>query len=135
MTEAETLYQISVHQEIELVILQWWVSVSIGLLALAHFLSKKLNLYVLLLLIGTYVAYSLYMFTHLKWTFEQQTRLMTHLATLEQQGVLNSASEYIVENLNNPLAMWSFSLSVFALFLGTIVYVIYSASVRKRPAD
>lgn len=59
MTEAEIVYQLSEAANRSWSLLQWWVSISFGLLVVAHVASEKLNAFLLLMVITLYVSFSL----------------------------------------------------------------------------
>ncbi len=61
MTEAEISYQLSEYLNRIWDMQQWWASISIGVLVMAHLASRPLNLLLVAISLGLYTSYTLYM--------------------------------------------------------------------------
>jgi hypothetical protein len=135
MTEAEAIYQISYFQELLFSVMQWWLGVSIGLLALGRFFSEKLNLFVLILLVAAYVMYTLFVVDNVRWIFENQASLVVHLENLRDGSGITAAGQAQIETSRRFTfgETWGFTFSAAILFLGSISYLVYGyIQVRRK---
>ena len=57
MTEAEILEQMALYIDRMWLLAQWWVAISLALVAATHFAAKRMDLVILITIIGIYSAY------------------------------------------------------------------------------
>jgi len=128
MTEAEILDLVSVHQELSLMLWQWWLSVSAALLAAGSIFGKKLNLYLLIMLLMAYALYTAYVIDNYMVLLGQFGNLAADLRALNAQGDIGSTATSFIEKNANPGVGVTFGLFVGAamLFFGTIGFLVYS---------
>jgi hypothetical protein len=135
MTEAEILSQVGMNQELSFFLWQWWLSISVGLLAIVKLLDKKLNLFLLTMLIAAYALYTLYVVDNYRVLSAQFGNLANDLRALSAGGEIGSAAAYFVQMNANPGIGVTFGLyaGIAILFIGTIGFLVYSfAETRKR---
>jgi len=124
VTEAEILYQWHLFDETLTTTLQWWAGISFGLIGLSHFAGKKLNLFLVVVLVVLYISFSFTMGWRIATFGVMQQQLLTDL---ERVGELSVTSRYLLSGQNQrPLFDVFYLLSVFGTFLGCIGYVIYA---------
>lgn len=138
MTEAQVLDLYSQIADRQLVIVQWWVSTTIGLVALSHFAGKRLNTFLVTFVLFAYVTYTIFASLMFYENGLQQLAYVGSLQWLQLGGVeLSPAGRQIVdaEGVSGRFAIFagSFLIAVFSAFIGAIGYVIYS--YRKARAS
>jgi hypothetical protein len=80
MTEYELLYLI-VERRSELInLIQWWGAISIGVIASSHFIDRKINMFVIILIVVFYIFFSLFAIRMVFAFFEQLLMAFTDLA-------------------------------------------------------
>ena len=129
MSESELLYQYGYNWEIMYTLLQWWLSVSIGLLAIARFFPKKLNLFLVVLLILLYVSFSIYSIGGVNMFFQQNLGVLEELRSLRADGSVSRAGELLLEQMEGiwpVFAASSYVVCVAGGFFGSIAFFIYS---------
>jgi biopolymer transport protein ExbB/TolQ len=110
--------------------MQWWVGITIGLLAVANFLADRFVLSLLILLITTYFTYTVFVIAEIGSNIAQILALSNYLAQLPE---INEASRQQVGFANDPgIFAIPQAISAVGLFIGTIAFLIYS--YRRRNA-
>jgi len=134
MTEAEILAQVGMNQELSFFLWQWWLSISVGLLAITRLLDKKLNLFLLILLVAAYALYTLYVIDNYRVLVAQFGNLADDLDALGDSGDIGSTAVFFIQKNANPGVGVTFGLNVGAmlLFFGTIGFLIYSYIENRR---
>lgn len=132
MKEAEISYQISECLNRIWAIQQWWASVSIGVLIMAQLAMWRLNLFFILISLGLYTSYTLYILQMLRGNLHTVNALADDLEALVKIGVVNSnnASEMISVMDSNPFL---FYLTFGGTYLSICSYLIYN--YRKARSD
>jgi hypothetical protein len=125
MTEAEIAYQVSEYLDRVWSMQQWWASVSIGVLVMAHLASDKLNLFLVGISLALYTTYTLYMQQMSRENVETVFALLRDLEVLVDSGEVSSNNaEELLEILTiNPLL---FILTFGGTYVCVASYVIYS---------
>lgn len=129
MSESELLSQYGYNWEIMYTLLQWWLSVSIGLLAIARFFSKKLGLFLVVLLTLLYTSFSIYSIGGVGMFFQQNIGILQELSSLREDGSISLAGERLLMQMQGlwpVLAASSYVVCVAGGFLGSIAFFIYS---------
>lgn len=131
MTEDQILNQFGENNALIFSLLQWWLSVSVGVVAAAHFFAKKLNLYLVVFLAALYSCFSIY--THLFVT-------LTFLGNVGLINALNAIPEQ-VSPAGRALLAWptslqivmgiAFTLCVVGGFFGTLAYFVVSYRTNR----
>jgi hypothetical protein len=109
-------------------LLQWWASISFGLIALAHFSARKLNLLFVTILLVLYTLFTAYWFINF-WSVALQ--LLGHiqdLAALRETETLSKASEATIDSfvgLRGPIAFAILILCVVGTFCASSGYLIH----------
>ena len=114
--------------------LQWWASISFGLIALGHFAAEKLKRPVVILLCCLYTLFTAFIFDHLTWLIWYLRGPNEELLALQDSGQLSIAGQSFVN------ASGLFGLGTIPIFLGcaigtffgTLWYLIHS--YRKAQA-
>ena len=125
MTEAEIAYMVSEYLDRVWSMQQWWASVSIGVLVMAHLASDKLNLLLVCISLGLYTTYTLYMQQMSHENIETVFALLRDLEVLVDSGKVSSNN---AEELLNILAINPalFILTFGGTYICVVSYVIYS---------
>ena len=125
MTEAEIAYQVSEYLDRVWSMQQWWASVSIGVLVMAHLASDKLNLFLVCISLSLYTTYTLYMQQMSRENVETVFALLRDLEVLVDSGKVssNNAEELLEILMINPVL---FILTFGGTYVCVVSYVIYS---------
>ena len=112
-------------------IYQWWTSISIGLLLVAHFASKNLNIFSLSFLLLLYFIYTIWNYQMMSYNLGLMNGYYEELQVLRDAG---ETSPVIAAYLNgNEGAIYGFISSGMLLF-GTTSYLIYMFVRSNRSA-
>lgn len=125
MTEAEIAFQVSEYLDRVWSMQQWWASVSIGVLVMAHLAAEKLNLFLVCISLALYTTYTLYMQQMSRENVETVFALLRDLEVLVDSGKVSSNNaEELLEILTiNPVL---FILTFGGTYICVVSYVIYS---------
>ena len=125
MTEAEIAFQVSEYLDRVWSMQQWWASVSIGVLVMAHLASDKFNLFLVCISLGLYTTYTLYMQQMSHENVETLFALLRDLEVLVDSGKVssNNAEELLDILVINPML---FILTFGGTYICVVSYVIYS---------
>ncbi len=124
MSEAEISYQISEYLNRLWTLQQWWASISIGVLVMAHLASKRLNLFFVLISLGLYTSYTLYMLQMSRANIQTVWALAADLEALIQSDVVNSNNAHNMVSIrySNPFLYF---LTFGGTYLSVCAYLIY----------
>jgi hypothetical protein len=112
-------------------VVQWWASVSFGLLLVAHFAADRLRGLWVTGIIFLYVSYSAWVYLLLQYNVEVAKAMMGDLQELVTAGTASSGTGVAV---SSPLVLIGTDIGTLALsctFLGCIAYLLYSYYARK----
>jgi hypothetical protein len=118
------------------VLAQFWGSVSLGLVALAHFASEKIKGMILYGVIFLYSAYTFSVFAMMRANRIVLDSVVLDLQDLELSGETLSRTGVIVQEAG--LGQWEgalWAVVVFSTYLGCVGYVIYAHRNRKAGAN
>ena len=127
MSEAEIVEQLFSMFDRYWVIVQWWASVSFGLIMVAYFASEKIGPFLLVTVIGLYGIYSLWVFFLLAYNIAIGVGMLEDLDLLSSAGLLKSQGARVV--LDHPFAAYGIWVGLIALpatFLSCIGYLLYA---------
>jgi len=136
MNEADILEQLFSVYDRYWVIVQWWASVSFGLIMIAYFAAEKLRALLLVVVLGLYIVYSGWVYMLLVYNIEVAYGLFVDLASLDASGLLESEGARIA--LENPYVGYGTNLGMIALpatFFASVGYLVYAyVQARKSQA-
>jgi len=133
MTESEITFQLSELFDRYWVIHQWWVGVSFGLIAVAHFAGHKLNYVFTGVILGLYTAFSLWLNFLLKYNIQIIIGFIRDLRALGIAGHLqtNGAKAYLEGMTDSPWDIWG-DVARIGTFLCVVGYLSYTVIQQKR---
>ncbi len=125
MSEAEIAYQMSEYLNRIWTMQQWWASISLAVLVMAHLASARLNLFLVLISLALYTSYTLYMAQMMRANIETVYALASDLEVLINSGAVNSnnAREMISIKHSNPFLYY---LTFGGTYLSVCAYLLYS---------
>ena len=121
MTEAELIYQLGESANRLWTLVQWWASISFGLVALAHFSIRKLSLALVGALLSLYVLFSLLLAEINFGIAMQMNRIRETLGDLDAAGELSAVGQASIGPA--PVLL---PVTLLLTFFGTITFVLYS---------
>ena len=116
-------------------LLQWWASMTVGLVAISHFAGKRLNFSLLVVLIGLYCAFSAYMAALLNLIGREQFSYLESLRQLEDGGLaLTEAGRFALASSEEAslVALIFFAAVVLGSFLASVGYSIYVYRIGRH---
>ncbi|WP_020207815.1 hypothetical protein [Gilvimarinus chinensis] len=134
MEEYEFVYISSEYINRSWDILQFWVGITFGLLAISQLAVRRLNAWLLLLITLLYIDFSILTARLLKYNREI---VSSYMADLNHLPELSAGTRQFLMEAPRPLEL-SLTLSVayYALFIGTVIFCWYSylrLRVAKKP--
>ena len=127
MSEAELLAEIQFLLERSNYLTQWWASMSLGLILLAHFGRKSLNLPIVIVILLVYVSFSINMWGQFQQALAPYDAFRSDLETLQAAGNTTNGTDAILSDRGvRPWHIFTYPVSMFGLFLGSIFYLLYS---------
>lgn len=125
MSEAEITFQVSEYLNRMWGMQQWWASISIGVLIMAHLASSKLNMLLLFISLGLYTSYTLYMLQMSQENVETIFALANDLEVLVASGAVNSdnSREILQIRSTNPIL---FYVTFVGTYISVVAYLVYS---------
>ncbi len=133
MSEIDIFTQIQSGYDRLWVVLQFWGGVTLGLVAVAYFAAKRLNVFLLTFLLIVYILFSAFAHQSIVGVLELIYALVTDLQNLKSSGVaLTLGSLSIIEsssagNINSILGF----ASIYGTFVGAVAYVVYSYWINR----
>jgi hypothetical protein len=108
--------------------LQWWASVSFGLIALTHFAARKLNLAIVVCVSLLYVLFTIYVSLNVQALTLIGVGYLKELEVLRDSGEIGPAALSILDFASRYglLNSWIYRLCVVATCIGTISYLVYT---------
>ena len=131
MTKADIAFQVTEYLNRIWDMQQWWASISIGVLIMAHLASSRLNLLLLLMSLGLYTSYTLYMTQMLGENYETILALIADLELLvaSQAAPSHASRELLAMRDTCPLAYY---VTFGGTFLCVVAYLLYSYVVTHH---
>ena len=136
MSEAEITFQISEILNRLWVMQQWWASVSIGVLVMAHLASSRLNLLLIIISLALYTSYTLYMHQMSAENVKDMQALAGDMQALIDSGVAQSNTALRqVQTVNADVRLYR--VTFLGTYLCVVIYLIYSytRSRKSRSAE
>jgi hypothetical protein len=127
MSEFEILDLMTKTEDQRFNLIQWWAGVTFGLIALSHFAGRKLNLFLVVLVVLLYVGFTLFVGDLFFGNLTQAALHRQDLAAMLAQGApLSEVSRQIIGEDAQVLRGIGFYLAVIGAFVGSISYLVYS---------
>jgi len=122
MTEYEIVYLISQHTDRVWNIMQFWSSISFGLIIVAYIAAAKLNWPIMLIITGIYVIFSLFVLNMLKINGG-----MNDSYIMDLQNILNMGKSlsYGAQNLISLHKQDNKLVLIISAFTGTFISAIF----------
>lgn len=135
MSEAEIVYQLSENFNRIWSMLQWWASISLGLIVLAHVASERLNGFLVIVVVTLYSAFSFYVFQLMNRNYESVQGYVSDLQNIVKSGndLASGTLAYMQPQSSIVVALVIFTL--WGTFAGSNAYLIYSYFKGKRTSD
>jgi len=133
MSEADILEQLFNIFDRYWTIVQWWASVSFGVIMIAYFAASKLRAFLLITILVLYAVYSAWVYFLLVYNVDIATGFFQDLESLRRAGELESHAARVV--LDNPFVGYGTVLGMVALpatFLACIGYLLYAFMHARR---
>ena len=110
--------------------LQWWASVSFGLMAAASFGRDRLNLPITLFLTALYSLFTVYTLANGSLMIAEASGAIQELSGLRDAGEIGAVGTRTLQAYENPMAGLNFNFVFFASFIatyaGSVGYLWYS---------
>lgn len=133
MTTYEFLEIFALSKSQQISLLQWWASISFGLIALSHIGRKQLNLSLVILIVLLYIGFSLAM---LAIFFDEIAISNKIVLLLKDMESTNEPGKEFIDFMNNkgfPLwGVFGLTISFIGTFIGSIFYVLYAYKSNKK---
>ncbi|MEP1471753.1 MAG: hypothetical protein ABJK25_12330 [Halieaceae bacterium] len=117
-------------------VVQWWASVSFGLLLVAHFAAERLRLHWVVGVVVLYAVYSLWVYLLLDYNMEVAFAYIRDLSAIIGTDPASEGTQML---LTHPLALYGIKLGWIALtatYLACNGYLIYTyVMVSRRSMD
>lgn len=127
MSEYEILDILAKTEDQRFNLIQWWAGVTFGLIALSHFAGRKLNLFLVVLVVLLYIGFTLFVGDLFFGNLTQAELHREDLAAMLAQGMpLSEVSRNIIAEQPQVLRGIGFYLAVVGAFFGSICYLIYA---------
>ena len=132
MSEFEILDLMTKTEDQRFNLIQWWTSVTFGVIVLSHFAGRKLNLFLVVLVVLLYVGFTLFVGDLFFGNVSQAALHRQDLAAMQSLGApLSEVSRQIIGEDPQVLRGIGFYFAVIGAFVGSISYLVY-AFVRLR---
>ena len=116
--------------------MQWWASVSFGLLAVAQFGRDQLNRVFIVVLALLYAAFTLYTAVNITSFFREFDGYRADLRGIAETGEISAgALAWITPTRMGALLFPSFATCTLGIFFGVLFYLVYSYRRGRRSMD
>jgi hypothetical protein len=127
MSEYEILDLMTKTEDQRFNLIQWWASVTFGVIVLSHFAGRKLNLFLVLLVVLLYVGFTLFVADLFFGNLTQAALHREDLAAMQALGMpLSEVSRQILGENPQVLRGIGFYVAVIGAFVGSISYLVYA---------
>lgn len=135
MNEYETVYLFSEYINRTWAVMQFWASVSFGLIALAHFASKHLNILLTAIVSILYAAFSFYVMLILRVSGIVSNAFLADLRVLAAEPESLSLGAQAILSSAPPAAQDAIIIAAyFGVFIGALSYLWISVFRARRQA-
>lgn len=113
-------------------IMQFWVSVSFGLIAVSHLAVKHLHLVMAVVVSILYSAFTIFVISILGLNSEVVSGFIADLAAMNEAGTLMTKGALrVVQNDPGRLQVMSIVIAFMGTFFGTLFFMWYSYSKNR----
>ncbi len=108
-------------------LLQWWGSISFGLMALTRFSGRQLNRVIVIALTGLYSLFTLVTVINILMLVTGLLGVRQDLIALNDSGDLSAAGLALLD-FRESYAFWNGAIvfiCMFATYVGTVSYLVY----------
>jgi hypothetical protein len=127
MSEYEILDLMTKTEDQRFNLIQWWASVTFGVIVLSHFAGRKLNLFLVILVVLLYVGFTLFVADLFFGNLTQAALHREDLAAMQALGMpLSEVSRQILGENPQVLRGIGFYVAVIGAFVGSISYLVYA---------
>jgi hypothetical protein len=114
-------------------IVQWWASVSFGLIMIAYFAAEKLSALLLGTVLALYFIYSGWVYMLLVYNIDIANGLMADLDSLSSVGDLKTqGAKNALENPFVVYGTWLGNVALPSTFFACIGYLLYAYSRARK---
>ncbi len=109
-------------------LLQWWLSISIGVVALAHFVARKLNLTIVIVVSVLYAAHTYSTVDGILRLGRVSSGGLLDLERMADLGNVSLMTETFLQPAGLPPPGLAYAVAFVGTFLGTLGFLVYSYS-------
>ena len=132
MSEAELLLLASESLDRMWSLIQWWASISFGILALTHIASDKLGTFLAILIPALYTGFSLGVLGVVQRNFGIVESVYQDLRLLQSEGVdLSGTAQYVMQGGENSIAR-ALPLILALTYFGVVGYFAYTYRAKNK---
>jgi hypothetical protein len=134
MSETDIVFQSATYLDRLWSLQQWWASISIGVLIMAHLAAERLNLFLVCISLALYTVYSLYMTHMLRENADSLFALLDDLRGMVESGQASSSHAVAlleIPDTTNVLFMLTFG-GTYLCVVAYVVFCYYRARGRKN---
>ena len=132
MSEAEIAYQLSEIFNRVWSMQQWWASISLGLIVLAHVASEKLNILLVAIVAVLYSAFTFYVFQLLGRNWESIKGYVVDLQRLADSGHQLADGTLAFMQPQNPAVVALVIFTLWGTYAGCVCYLLFSYFKKKQ---
>lgn len=125
MSEAEIVHQLSEIFNRVWSMQQWWGSISIGVLILAHIAADRLNAFLVAFVVAVYSAFSFYVWRLMARNWNTINHYLRDLQALADAGERLSSGTLTYMEPQSPVVMILVPVTLIAVFAGCNAYLLY----------
>lgn len=126
MTEYEIVYLTSEYVNRTWEVMQFWASVSFGIIALSHLGARYLNLVMTLIVSLLYIGFTLFVVNILRVNGEVVSGFLLDLQSKTASAGLSEGTQAIVDTAPNNLQMAAIVVTFIGFFLGSLFFLWFS---------
>jgi hypothetical protein len=106
--------------------IQWWASISIGVIAVTHFWEKRINLPLVASLIVVYTLFTVYTITNVLGLGQMMNGYYMLLAELKDAGSLSVGGARMLDTSprTSVIATATWALCSFGIYVGALTFLV-----------
>ena len=127
MSEAEIIYAFTIRAELLWSLVQWWASITFGLLIAAHLGAGSIKLPLIILGILLYTIFSFGMYGSFNQNIGILASALTQLSSYSESAPIGEISQYLLANsASEENKVNLFRTCIIVTYFFTTLYVLYS---------
>ena len=131
MSEYELLTLLNETQDSFTGLLQWWASISLALMVVAHFAGDKLRWPFLISILILYTAFTILIYLFLLQRGTDISNVMRELRSLDTLTLVGSAKAN-AKGVNQPVFVVTWFLSYWGTYLAAVAYLVWHSATSRR---